>query len=648
MIAPDRHLPLLVANLLIAYLPHALQLPTWVTSWFFFFSGFLLLASLYGWNMPGKGVRYLLIGAGFLGIYLNYGHIIDSEASVGLLAVMTILKPFEIVSERDRIMTLFMTYFLVISGILNASSLVMSLYLVLCVLLTTTVLVHIQQPHGKLVRHVRLASIIVLQALPLTCLLFFLFPRFQGSLWGLNRAPVSQSGFSDTLAPGDISNLVINTEKAFRVEFKGELPQPEQLYFRGLVFLRFDGQNWHYGTYLGARQRQLKGSNPIEYSVVLEPHHQRWLFALDLPETAPDESVIREDQTLYIRHRVHTRKRYSLRSLMTYHTGALYYWENVNLQIPQGSNPEAYNLGRLWKGQANSIDELIKLAQDFFIGHDFRYTLNPPLLGHDAIDDFLFRSRQGFCEHYASAFAFLMRVAEVPARVVVGYLGGEYNPYGQYLNVRQSDAHAWVELWTEERGWFRVDPTSFIAPERIRMGLLNAPAETGTDSLLSNENLGAFALALRKISLGWDAINTVWYNWVIDYTDFQQQQFLNLLGLKTIPKLDLALVLILALLVTTGLGLLLLRIQPKPLRNGDKVRILYDQFCQKLARQGLIRHQAQGPADYARLVCQKRPDLATTVNEISGLYIKLRYQEQGDDRDIHRLTTLIKRLYRKQ
>ena len=313
------------------------------------------------------------------------------------------------------------------------------------------------------------------------------------------------------------------------------------------------------------------------------------------------------------------------------------------LKIPPNKNPQAIALAREWRAASANPVQYVNTALNYFRNNDFGYTLNPPPLGEESIDDFLFRTRKGYCGHYASAFTFLMRAAGIPARMVAGYLGGELNPYGEYLIVRQSDAHVWVEVWLSGKGWVRTDPTLAVAPQRVEQGLAAAlPAEEW--SILSSFGaLGPFAKHWINIRLGWDAINNQWNKWVLGYSNTRQKKLLAKFGISAGTRKGLASAIILGTAVMSLITLgYLLSLSKKAAPKQDAVQKAYLTFCAKLARIGLARKPSQGPLDYASMVVALRRDLKTSVLDIVKLYIRLRYGRGGDRDDRRRLKILVK------
>jgi transglutaminase-like putative cysteine protease len=386
----------------------------------------------------------------------------------------------------------------------------------------------------------------------------------------------------------------------------------------------------------------------VSYAVTLEPHRQRWLFALDRPFKSSRRTRIFSDGTLRTWRKVNALFHYEVVSYSHYNTGAFQPEDWVTLDLPLEGNPRSRELAERWAAEASGPTDIINKALNFLRGNQFSYTLQAPLAGPDTIDDFLFKTRKGYCEHYASAFAFLMRAADVPARIVGGYLGGEKNPYADYLIVRQADAHAWVEVWLPENGWTRIDPTSVVAPARVSQGMAAALASEEREILeQAYSYLGPLAAPWRKLQFGWDLANNHWNQWVIIYSLSQQRDFFTGLGFPATgwrtPAVGLA-----AALGIIGLyfgGLVLIsrwRRQRRPAQTTDEAHRVYLDFCQRMAAAGLPRAPFLGPRDYARGVMAARPDLAPEIRSIIDLYVKIRYSREGEKGHLQALKSNVK------
>ena len=640
-----QHMQYLLLALLFAMMPHWFRLPAWVIFWSLGFWGYVLFTVRVKSALLSPKLRPILTLAGILLVVIGSGRLVNRDTAVALLAVMAALKPLEIRSYRDKMIVIFLAYFLVLSNLIYDNSLPMALYMFLSVFLTTAVLINLNHQHGKLPMHLKLSARIILQAFPLMIILFFLFPRIHGNLWGFAGKTVGKSGFTEHLELGDVIDIVQDDKVAFRVEFKGKIPKPSRLYWRGIVFWHFDGKSWRREPSIPSRQNPITGANPIAYTVTLEPHYKRWLFALDLPISTTGRVNIRDDHTIRSRRRVRQRITYNAESYTVYETGEMKPWDINALSITDRGNPKTVALALKWVEQTNSPKEIVQKAIGFFRQSRFTYTLNPPVVHDDIIDDFLFESRKGYCEHFASAFALLMRAAQIPARIVGGYLGGERNPFGNYIIVRQSDAHAWVEVWLPKKGWVRVDPTAVVAPARVEHGMSAAIPSNERPAFLSWPYMSSLFQTWKQIRLGWDAVSSYWNRWFMSYSNKRQQKLLFQLGIgaASLKGITKGVILIFGAL---GIGIAFaflfwgqLKLTGKP---KDKVQDLYDRFCLKLSRKGIHRMPHQGPADFAKRIAIKKSDLEMPVKNITELYVRLRYSRNGGVEDLKRLASLVK------
>lgn len=649
---------LITAALFIAAAPHFTRLPIWVTVWCLLFWGFGILRDRSGWRFPSKTVLPLFSVCGFAAILLWFGFPFEREAGVALLSLTSSIKPMETVSFRDRMVAIFLAYFLTLTTLLFSTSLLMTFYMFFSVAISTGVLIRINHPEGKFAEGVRLAFALTLQALPLTLLLFFLFPRIQGSLWGVTKTASGRTGLSETLTPGAFATLVPDRSVAFRVKFEGDVPAPALRYWRAIVFQHYDGVSWRpekgakgnatprKALPRAASLREVRhlGGN-VQYEVTLEPHGKKWLFALDLPTDAPAGNIMDANFTIAARKPVRKRLQYSLLSATRYHTGPFPPGKEA-YHLPSTVNPDARKLAERWAAESKDPETTVRTAMDFFRNGGFFYSLRPPPLGADPIDDFLFDKKTGYCGHYASAFAFLMRAAGLPARIVGGYLGGELNPFGDYLIVRQSEAHAWVEVWISGRGWRRIDPTSVVVPDRADRGATATlpPGETEGFTLLSGSTLGGY---LRRFVLSWDAVNHRWNRWVIGYSSKRQRSLLKRFGIEGFSlkgQLEL-LFLFLAGACPFLVAVYLWVFRAKGTEKEDPAFQCYLSFCRKLARIGLERGMSEGPLDYAERVNIKRPDLTDEVDSITILYIDIRYGNREEVLGLKHLEARVKRFH---
>jgi transglutaminase-like putative cysteine protease len=616
---------LLAAIALIAA-PHVQRLPIWVSAFALALIGWRMLVAWREWPLPSRwllAALALFVGGG---VMLSYGPLLGRDASVALLAVMVALKCMELRTQRDADVVICLGYFLTITNFLYSQTILTAVCMLIALVWLTATGVSLQDRSRRLppLQAARTAGMLVLQAAPLMLVLFVLFPRVQGPVFGFPQATsAGVTGLSESMSPGDLAYLGLSDEVAFRVDFHTPAPRPAELYWRGPVLWHFDGRTWRMGPSVASgRAETPQESGGVRYTVTLEPHHMRWLFAVDLPATLPAGASLTPDYQLLASRPIRVRERYEMTSHLRYRLGAVERPEALErgLRLPRNLNPRARELAQRLRAGAASDREVVRAALSHFRTNLFFYTLTPPPLGLHSVDEFLFQTRRGFCEHYASSFAFLMRAAGVPARVVTGYQGGEINPLGGYLIVRQSEAHAWAEVWLEGAGWTRVDPTAAVSPARIEVGI--AAAVPRTDPLpLSLRGDYPFLTQLRYTL---DSLTNSWNQWVLGYTPERQVRLLSRVGVSSPSWKNLTAMLVagagIVLLLLTAMTLLQLR-----RARLDPVQRAYRAFCRKLARAGLVRGRSEGPLDFAKRAGGARPQAAGAVQEITRLYLALRY-----------------------
>ena len=620
-----------LAALAVMLLPHALHLPAWVTVATIGISGWRLMSAYRGWPLFSRGARIVFALLAFVGVFVSYHTLNGPDAGTALLILLAALKLMEAKGLRDYFLLLVIALFIGIANFLHDQSIPLALYMIPALWLAVTAQLNIAHPDTDrpFLQSARAAARLLLPAIPVAVVLFLLFPRVPGPLWGIGLPQQSGvTGLSTSMSPGSLSQLAQSDAVAFRVRFESTPPPPAQLYWRALVLHDYDGTTWHTGnpSWMLRQQLTTRGS-PLTYDITLEPNNLRALYALDLPVATPENAVLTTDFELATRQPVTELKLYKVTSYTNYSYGTdLPAWRlRRDLQLPAGIDPQARALAATWQTSAASAAQIVNDALSMFHNQPFRYTLRPgALTGRNSIDQFLFDTRRGFCEHYAGAFVFLMRAAGIPAHVVIGYQGGTRNPLDGYYVIRQEDAHAWAEVWLPQRGWVRVDPTAAVDPARVDKGVSAA--------LPGNEVPGYIFERhpwLNNLRDTWDAVNNGWNQWVLAYGPELQQRFFSSIGLHYGNWGELALVLLLlvsALLAAVSLALWL-RHRPPP---GSPVVRAYARFCRTLAKRGLPRDSHEGPLDYARRISHLRPDLSAQVNAIVSSYIELRYAERGN------------------
>lgn len=592
--------------------------------------------------LPPRWLRVLLAFSAFAAVGALHHTIFGRNAGVALLLVMLCLKLLEMQQKRDFIVAVSLGYFVVITGFLYSQSMFVAVYLFVTIVVLTTSLITFNRIESSFLERFnpRLAGTMLLQAIPLALLLFVLFPRIPAPMWGLPEDAFSgKTGLSNQMSPGRISRLSDNDEVAFRVQFDSTIPSPAQLYWRGPVFSHFDGMTWNSNKTFEAdaevrnsslRRQDIQGiGQATRYSVTLEPHNQHWLFTLEMPTQLPINSSFSKEFELQASKPVKKLIHYQAQSHLDYRLAAeRLLSRHVYLQLPSNVGIQAQQLILQLitsiSDQTGRDEKVVAAILNYFRQQPFVYTKQPPLLMKDPIDQFLFETRQGFCEHFASAFTFLMRAAGIPARVVTGYQGGELNTLGDYLIVRQSNAHAWAEVWISGKGWTRVDPTTVIPPERVQdndhLQRFRSVANRGT------VDMSFLKSAWQKLKFGWDNLNHFWNMWIIGYNSKNQESFLSWLGLGEFSWQSLIIILFSGLIAIV-LAVASLLLHQTQLSNDPAIKS-YRRFCRKMARLGLHKSNNEGAQHFAHRAILARPDLAEPINNITLLFNNIRYSEE--------------------
>jgi len=579
-----------------------------------------------GWVKLAFIVAFLLI------LIVQYHTILGREPGSALACSMLALKLLETRVRRDGFAAVSFASFALMSALLFSTSLVFTLGTFAGVALLLAALRELQsQPSNAMATSVgpvwsywpslraSLASLAI--AAPLALCGFLFIPRLDSPLWRTPADAGGRTGISDTMSPGSVQSLLLDDSAAFRVDFEGAPPNRNQLYWRGPVLTDFDGTTWtrsDSGVSLAATGAPASPGGLISYDVTLEASDKPWLFALDLPVEIPPETLRGRDMSLMRRRPVTDLFRYHARSALSYRLDAelLPEQRNAALALPDRFNPRSIEQGRKWRADLGTDEAVVGAALELF-HNAFFYTLSPPLLGRDSVDDFLFNTQRGFCEHYASAFVVLMRAAGIPARVVTGYQGGYFNKVGNYLVVRQSDAHAWAEIWRAGRGWMRVDPTAAVSPQRV---------ELGSQAISFGERAwyqGRWLFALRN---QFDLINRSWNNLVVQFNAQRQQSLLHPFGIDQVDQPTLVWMLIgtSGLLLTLGM----LWAMRTSRRRAAPLDAAYDALCRKLSRIATPRSDSEGPQDYAARLRAQSTLSERCRNEVQRLfadYVSLRY-----------------------
>jgi len=634
---PRNALTWLLVLMFLLIAPHASWLPVWVRLLCGLCAGWRILIHLGKAAYPGRIVRVFLV---FIVMPLSIfqfrslGAGIGVDLSVCLLILGASFKLLEMRDRRDIYIIIALAFMLALSGFIYSQTLLTAVYNIFSVMLiiTAMVLLNRDSSHSQ-ASSLRLAGILLLQSMPLMLILFILVPRIT-PLWAM-PLPVgaSKTGVTDEMTPGQISQLGRSGELAFRVKFNGQTPSHDQLYWRGLVLDQFDGQTWTRSSGpLLPRMQEIKAAElqpVLEYDVILEATQQPWLYGIKLAQVTAPEVILDRNDTLLTVRPVNQRYRYLARSYpetvsdLTLHSSI----QRRALQLPTGDNPRSRAYANELRAIYADEREYVQAVLRSYNQQPFYYTLTPPALNGESIDEFMFDTREGFCGHYAGSFVYLMRAAGIPARVVVGYQGAEYNPFEDYLMVYQYNAHAWAEVWLEGEGWIRFDPTAWVAPERINQGM---EAVFGASSgFLEGSRFSMMRFTgmpwLNTMRLRLDAAEYNWNRWVISYdSDLQMQLLKDLFGENERQRA------LLALIGLTALSMALAAVFMVWLRRRatlDPRLALYLELTDALAAKGLSRLPAEGPLAYCERVAHYRPDLKAEMNKITEQFIHILYKE---------------------
>jgi transglutaminase-like putative cysteine protease len=577
-------------------------------------------------RMPGSWVKSGLLVGTAGGVYLARGSLVGLDAGAALLIAAFVLKMLEMNTRRDALVLIFLGFFCVVVGYLFEDSLPWALFSLLPVGALLASLIGLQQSDmtRRSAGTLKLAFKLMLQALPLMLLLFLFFPRLD-PLWSLPQpGNKGTTGLSDNMAPGDIAELSKSPALVFRASFQGAVPARQHLYWRALTLEQFDGRRWSQSTRAQTVQiaQWRRQGDPVAYNIVMEASGRPWLPSLDVAETTLSDVRQMSDFRLQRRRPVDQPLMYAVNSWPEAIRDAQMseQIQRQDLQLPARGNPQARQWAADLASRHAQPDALVAAILDYFSDRPFVYTLKPSTLGADGIDEFLFASRQGFCAHYAGAMTFVLRAAGVPARVVAGYQGGELNPQGQYLTVRQFDAHAWVEYWQPGVGWRSADPTAAVAPERIEQGLeqaLAAEEDFLVDSPMSPLRYRNVAW-INDLRLGWDNLNYNWQRWVLGY---QGQQQLQVLG-RWFAGFQMPVFIGAAAVV---MALMALWIFKPWRRESDSQLRVFIAFERLLRRHGLRRMPGEGAQAFCHRAVLFFPQHAQAIEEFVAEFQAQRY-----------------------
>lgn len=625
---------LVVGAFLFAAMPHLAAMPPWLALVIVLAAAWRGAVELFGLRRPNWLVRGFLTFGGLALVMFHYGTFWGRRAATVLLCVMIAAKLSEMFRLRDARVVAALGYFLIATQFLFSQQLLLFAYLVVGCALVTAALMRIQRdadgaappdtgPTANapgVAGVVRDGFMLMLLAVPFALVLFALFPRLASPLWGMpENALDGRTGLSDEMSPGNIASLFADDSPAFRVSFDGPPPPRSERYWRGPVLWRFDGRTWRRLFYSNRAPERTPRPGPgaFAYTVQLEPSERRWLFSLDYPVRAPEDARLTADFELINKTPVTTLMSYDVISQPDFQDSVklLQTVRRFALLLPEGSNPRTQAYAQELRDQYADDRALIDAVLTWFNQDDFFYSLETAPLGRHGADEFLFDLRVGYCEYYASAFVILMRAAGIPARIVTGYQGGYWQAADEYLLVRQSDAHAWAEVWLEDQGWTRVDPTAAVSPSRIRDGARSILS--GSAGWLSGE-------WLYRLRNQYDRLQNVWNRWVLGFDATRQQNFLASLGLDRLPPgIKAALLVALAGLVLVPLAMLL-HATTKTRRRPDRLDRAWLRLRRRLRRGGIRPKTGETPLELARRSADQLHNGRELIT-LAGEYSRLKY-----------------------
>ncbi|WP_343817457.1 DUF3488 and transglutaminase-like domain-containing protein [Colwellia asteriadis] len=603
------------------------------------------------------GCLAITLSAQGLGVLLSMVH---------LLSFAYALKAFELKSRRDFYQLFLLGLFLVAAALIFKQDLSFALIAMVALVVNLAVLLQFFSRAQAVSNTLKTVLLLLGQSMFLAAVLFIVFPRLS-PFWQVPQANSATTGLSDTVQPGDIAKLAQSSELAFRVNFsQGNIPTYSQLYWRAMVLEDYDGRAWsrtapdpatvsHDNYQLEAINKRLfmpntfKESEKLNYQIITEPSFQHWLFAL-APATSKDNSLLLlPDYTIQSRKLLSQAKGYHLDSYLNSPLEVNIAQERKaqNLALPARSNPRLVQLAQQLAQQYPDSEQRAQAVLTQIREQQYFYTLEPPRLLNNSLDQFFFDTKAGFCEHYASAFTFIMRASGVPARLVTGYLGGEYNNLSSdgttnrsneaqgaqqgHLSIYQSDAHAWSEIWVEGKGWLRVDPTAAVDPMRVNSGFstqLQQQQLALNNNLLSFNHLKKFAW-LNELRLRFDALDYQWTRWVLGYSNDKQRDLLQqLLGKFQAWKVALIIIGAMAISIALVFGVMfLINHQKKQKRALSPWLVLYQKALLILANNGLEKPVNVTPQNFLLIIKIKYPELSLAFARVNASFTRLNYQE---------------------
>jgi len=642
LVLSPNHIVLLILCQCLNLLTLSLELSWWMLSIITICLTWQLLIHKKLTQQPSK----LLTGAlSIMGCLL----LVVTSQSLGLLSSMLhllclsyVLKSFEQNKRSDFYQIILLGLFVVVASLIFQQSLYFAIVLSIIIIINFTLIIGYFAPTKRYIDTANLSVKMFLQSAPIAIFLFFVFPKIS-PLWEVPVAKSAKTGLSDSVKVGDIAQLALSDELAFRVKFEQRPPAYSQMYWRTIVMENFNGREWQTGlntNLVHTYKFNLAQANgkQLNYQVIASPTYQNWLFGLDLARIDPyktqgDHIIHRQDYSLYSKKPITQNISYYVTSYiespLALNISPFSY--RKNLAIPKASNPKLVAKAKALREEHTNDEALINAVLSTFNQDNYHYTLKPPPLINNSLDQFYFETKSGFCEHFASSFTFLMRAAGIPSRLVTGYMGGEYNTQGEYYSIYQRDAHAWSEVWLKDKGWVRVDPTAAINPERVEKGfseqLLQEQADNAQNafSLLRYSNNNAF---INSIRMSIEAIDYNWTRWVIGYTADKQNQFLAriVMAFESLKSINWLTLLYYALLLISTIILWWMVRKLNAARKPKTISYYYQHIIERLQKHGVEKPHEITPQAFTLIIKEKLPNIAFEFAKFTQLYTALQYQ----------------------
>ena len=628
--------PILLIVQAVVLFPLWFYMPLWISA----ITIILLATKYYLYRHKISAPRWILLIVVLLcvgGVFLQFKTLNGRDAGIGLISLMYAFKLLEAKSYRDASLVLFISFFIVVTAFFYSEAIWMIAYLLISILLILLGLAALNSPQGisGLKMLGKTSGLTLLQAIPIMVLLFFFFPRSSSPLWSMPTDTQAGSGIDDTMSPGTIGALTTFDDIAFRVDFEGDIPSNSEMYWRGLVLGRFDGFTWHKEDRSPVRGGlDLPKEQTYEYKVQMEPNNRNWIFGLEQLAEAPDGAYLFKDHTWLRRRPTTQRFTYSATAYdIDFSQAELTDLQLQRyLQLPSGSNSDTRGWAEEQRLNHDTDEDFVGWILSYIHQNNYHYTLTPEVIEVDTIDGFWFDTQEGYCEHYAGAFVYIMRSAGIPARVVAGYQGAEYNPYGDYYIVRQSDAHAWTEVWLDGEGWRRVDPTAAIHPSRVEEDLRSQTSSRDgwLEEFGSDASFDVSRGFLQNLALRWDAIQSFWNETVMGYSRDMQFNWLRQLGIEKHQYRYLGYGLLVTILLAGFVfGYLVLR----GTQRLEPVTKYYLRLLAKLQKLGIPCDRTMGPKELMQVTRDSSQKVYAKAAPAIKTYIALRYQGEDLDAD---------------